>query len=62
MIYTQDGTVWVSCDSCKFTMFGGFEGASKEDVIMPLIKHGWTFRGKVLCSFCEQEKREKEAG
>lgn len=57
MIYTEDGTIWVACDKCTFTLFGGFAGDGKYDVINPLIRHGWTFKDRVLCPECAKEEQ-----
>ena len=60
MIYNDRGTIWVECDVCKFTLFGGFTGSNKSDVTSPLIKHGWTFQDKVLCPECSQQQNDVE--
>lgn len=61
MIYTQDGTIWVECDKCTFTMFGGFKGDGKMDVINPLIRFGWTFTDRALCPECAKEEQRCKA-
>ena len=56
MIYNEDGTIWVKCDNCLLTMFGGFEGDSKDDVVNPMKRHGWTFGDRVLCPHCVEDE------
>jgi len=60
MIYMEDGTIWVACDKCTLTLFGGFTGEGRMDVINPLIRQGWTFGDKILCPGCSRNKRWSE--
>ena len=47
--------IWVTCDKCGLTMFGGFAGASMPDVMRPYKMHGWMFGKQVVCQFCNEE-------
>lgn len=46
--------VWVSCDDCRFTVFGGFD-VSKSGLVSTLGADGWTFDGRIVCPWCNEE-------
>ncbi len=56
MIYNEEGVIWVKCDNCCLTMFGGFACDSRDDVINPMKRQGWTFGNRALCPYCTRDE------
>lgn len=55
VIYREDGVIWVACDRCTLTMFGGWADDSREDVIRPMQRQGWEIGKRIMCPYCREE-------